>query len=273
MPTVEQAFQQFVEGFKIPGDYEDLASERSEQLKHFLKKEIGVNEVFWGGSYRRGTSMDLDSIKLHVVLSPKYFYNCQKNSRKMLNFLRTTMSGEYANIKPGKSGQVLTVKFSGRPHLDLIPSLKLTNGNFLIPNGIGGWFKSNPATQQTIFDGKEGDSSGKFKNLVKTIKVWNNNLGMPFNSYFLELLTYYRANDFSKSYADLVISLFYSMILFLPEFLSCPAVKAPVSLGDPAGVYERIEEAHGISSRALNEKDSHKAIALWKTLLGEGFGG
>jgi hypothetical protein len=37
-------------------------------------------------------------------------------------------------------------------------------------------------------------------------------------------------------------------------------------------VKPRIKEAHGISDRALREKDPAAAIELWRWLLGEKFG-
>lgn len=273
MPDVEQAFQSFLAGMNLSGHHVNAALERGSRLKEFVKTEIKVSGVFWGGSFRRGTSVGpLSRAKLHVVLNPKYFYEYQKNSRKLLNFLKNRLSREYENLLTGREGQVVTVKFPDLPYLEVIPSIKLSEGNFIIPNGIGGWIKTNPARQEALFKDKEEASGGQFKNLVKIMKAWNIQAGRPFNPYFLELLVYYRANDFTRTYGEYLNSLFLSKILFLPEFLSCPAVREPVSLGDLAGVRQKIEDAYSISSRALNERDDESAIQIWRSLLGEKFG-
>lgn len=274
MPTVEQAFQDYLAGLGLSGDRVKAARERRNRFKDFIKKEVRVNGVLWGGSFRRGTCTGpLERAKLHVVLSPIYYYECQKNSRKLLNFLRGSLTGEYGSSAKGRGGQVITVRFPDPPHLDLVPSIKLSGGDLIIPNGLGGWIKSNPHKEEQIFNEKEGASGGVFKGMAKLIKAWNRQIGMPFNPYFLELLVYYRVNDFNKTHAEHLNSLFRGKILFLPEFLSCPAVREPVSLGNLSEVRQKIEDAYNVSGRALNERDDDKAISLWKMLLGEKFGG
>lgn len=273
MPALEQAFQNYLKGIEISGEESCVASERSDLIKKYIMNEIKVSRVFWGGSFRRGTCAGpLDGVKLHIVLSPDYFYECQKNSRKLLNFLKKTVAGEYRHVNIGRDGQVVTVKFGSRPDLYLIPSVRLSSGNYHVPNGIGGWYKTNPARQEELFNSKEELSSGRFRNLVKLIKAWNAHIRRPFNSYFLELLVYYRVNDFTGSYAEMVHSLFWSKQIFLPEFLSCPAVKEPVSLGQLDVVREKIESAYNTSDQALKEEDQEKAVMMWKSLLGDNFG-
>lgn len=273
MPAEEQAFQHFLKGLELPGDHVRAVKERNSLIKGLIKNEIKISGLFWGGSYRRGTyAGSQDSIKLHAVISPKYFYECQKNSRKLLNFVKHRLTSDQLDIQAGRGGQVLTVRFSPPPDIDLVPSIKLSNGNYMVANGIGGWLKTNPARQEELFNTKEGSSGDRFKSLVKLIKAWNRNIGGPFNSYFLELLIYYRVNEFSKTFAELVNSVFWSMTVFLPEFLSCPAVREPVSLGELKAAAERAEDAYSLSYRALNEGSSEKAVELWKAILGDNFG-
>lgn len=273
MPAEEQAFQDFLKNLELPRSYAGLVRERGILIKDQIKKEIKIGGVFWGGAYRRGTySGSQDGVKLHVVMSPKYFYECQKNSRKLLAFLRQRLASDLPDIIIGKGGQVLTVKFPSPPDIDLVPSIKLSNGNYMVSNGIGGWLKTNPARQEELFNTREEASDGRFKGLARLIKAWNRHIGGPFNPYFLELLIYYRVNDFAKTYAELMNSVFWSMTVFLPEFLSCPAVREPVSLGELDVSGQRAEEANNISHRALHESSSEKSRALWKSILGDDFG-
>lgn len=272
MPDVEQAFMVFLDGMRVPDSFVYKTAERSESLRDFLKREVRINKVFPGGSYRRGTCvLPFNSVKLHVVLNPKHYYECRKNSRKVMSFLKAVLAGGYSNVHIGREGQTVTIPFSDSPGIDLAPSLKLSTGNYLVPNGIGGWFKANPARQEAIFNSKEEESNGKFKNLIKIIKTWNLNAGRPFNSYFLELLAYYRANDFAVGYGRMVNSLFRGMTIFLPEFLSCPVVKAPISVGDISVTDKLAENARDVSDSALGRTGGEEAVMLWKSLLGDRF--
>ncbi|MFZ5651113.1 MAG: SMODS domain-containing nucleotidyltransferase [Bacillota bacterium] len=272
MPDVEQAFKVFLEGMRVPDSFVYATAERSEALRDFLKREIRINKIFPGGSYRRGTCVfPFNSVKLHVALNPKHYYECRKNSWKVLSFLKAALAGGYPNVRIGREGQTVTVPISGGPDIELAPSLKLSTGNYLVPNGIGGWFRANPARQEAIFNSKEEESDGKFKNLIKILKSWNLNAGRPFNSYFLELLAYYRANDFSGGYGRMVTSLFRSMTIFLPEFLSCPVVKAPISVGDMSVIDKLVENARDVSESALGRTGNEEAVILWKSLLGDRF--
>jgi len=272
LPNMEKAFQDFAASLEMPGEGLKAALEKSEQVSEWIKSKLKVNGTFPGGSYRRGTGMPLDSLKLHLVLSQKYYYDCKENSIKLLMFLKNRLPGEFGDTLIGKSGQVVRIKTPTEINLDLVPSIKLTKGGYLTPNGHGGWFKTNPDREEAIFENKEEASSGRFKKLAKIMKAWNLYVDMPFNPYFLELVVYYRVNDFAKLYAELVHSLFASMRLFLPEFLNCPAVGEVISSGASAGVrQEVVEEAYRLTSRAMSEIDGEKAVLIWQSLLGEGF--
>lgn len=273
MPNVEKAFQNFSASLELPGERLKAALERSEQVTDWIKRKLKVTGTFLGGSYRRGTGMPLDSLKLHLVLSPKYFFDCRENSTKLLNFLRNRLSEDYGDTIIGEGGLVVKIKTTSAVDLDLIPSIRLTKGGVLAPNGHGGWFKTNPNREETIFKNKDEISSGKFIKLAKIMKAWNLHTGRPFNPYYLELVVYYRVNDFAKPYAELVHSLFASMRLFLPEFLNCPAVGEVISAGAQAGVRQKVvEEAYSLTSKAVSERDGEKAVLIWKSLFGESFG-
>lgn len=274
MPALELAFQKFLAGLDLPREQADAARERGRQVNDFLKRELKAGGVLWGGSFRRGTYLGFSGggIKLHVVVNPKYYYECQKNSRKLLNLLRHRLAGEYAETGMIRDGQALALKFPTPPDIHLVPSIRLSDGNLMVPNGIGGWYKTNPARQEKVFNSREESSGGEFKSLVKIIKAWNIHIHRLFTPYYLELLVYYRVSDSRRTYGEYLASLFRSMRVFLPEFLSCPAVRDPVSLGDLEGVRPRIEEAFDLSERALGEKDPGAAAELWKCLLGGKFG-
>lgn len=244
----------------------------SEEISRWLKDKLKVKSIFWGGPYRRGTTLPSDSLRLHLILGSKHFYDCRDNSLKLLNFLKSRLSEGYCAAVLAEGGTAVRIAKPSLIALDLVPSIRLSQGGFFVPNGHGGWCKTNPAREEAIFQEKDEASGGRFRKVVKILKAWNLRAGGPFNPYFLELLIYYRVADFGKPYADLVHSIFDSMRLFLPDFLNCPAVKEAVSAGVEAGVRKKVvEDACVIAGRAVNEKNAFEAALAWRFLLGEGF--
>lgn len=270
---VEKAFEKFAAGLKIPKERLKITLERSEYLSEWFKRKLKVTGTFHGGSYRRGTGMPLDSLKLHLIFSQKYYYEYKENSAKLLYFVKNQLLEDYNQALIIKGGLAVRIKVPTAVDLDLLPTIKLTQEGYLVPNGNGGWSKTNPAREKQIFKTKDENSSGKFLKLVKIIKAYNLKAGRPFNPYFLELVIFYRVNEFTKLCADLVHALFSSMRLFLPEFLNCPAAGEIISSGAPESVRRRlIDEAFALTSRAAGEREYEKSVLLWKSLLGDRFG-
>ncbi|MCL6638316.1 MAG: hypothetical protein K6T80_01370 [Firmicutes bacterium] len=274
MVSVEQSFHQLFAVLEVPPARVRLASERCDGVRDLLAKEgVNVGEIFWGGSFRRGTCVNrLKTVKAHFVLEAKHFYDSRKSSAKLLSFLRNKLAGEQKSALTGRDGQVVTVHYETPPDLELVPSIKLAAGGYLVPNGAGGWFKTNPARQAALYHEKEKNSGGKFQNLTKILKVWNARSGNVFNPYYLELIVYYRVNDYNRTYAELVNSLFWSMLLFLPEFVSCPAAGEIVSRGSVGEAGEKVKSAHEVTARAIKGRDAGETLLLWRSLLGESFG-
>lgn len=273
MPNVEKAFQDFAASLKPPGEQLKASIEKSKQVGEWFKRELKVTGTFPGGAYRRGTGMPMDSIRLHLVMSSKYFYNCRENSVKLLNYLKGILPEDFGDFTTGEGGQVVRIQAPSMVALDLVPSIKLTKEGYLAPNGQGGWYKTNPNREDALFKKKDESSSGKFTGLAKIMKAWNLYTGGPFDPYFIELLVYYRVNDFVKLYAELAHSLFASMRIFLPEFLSCPAAAEVISCGSsPEARQGAMEKAYLLSDKAVSERNAGNAVLIWKSLLGERFG-
>jgi len=270
---VDKAFQNFAAGLVPPRESLNAAIEKSEQVSKWAKQKLKLTGTFYGGSYRRGTAMPLDSLRLHLLLSQKYYYDFNENSTKLLSYIRKRIAEDYSDPVIGEGGTVVRLKSADAVDLDLVLSIKLTRGGYLVPNGHGGWYKTNPSKEEKLFRNKEDASSGRFLALAKLIKAWNLYTDSPFNSYYLELVVYYRVNDFVKLYSDLVFSVYSSMSLFLPEFLNCPAVGEIVSSGTQVEArHKHVEKAYNLAKQANGEKNSENAILLWGSLFGENFG-
>lgn len=269
---IEHVFQDFAKNLVLPGDQLAPAIEKSRQVSEWAKRKVKSLGSFFGGSYRRGTDIPQDSLKLHLLLSQKHYFDCDENSTKLLFFLKKRLSENYFKPVIDGGGTVVRLNSPTAAALDLLPSIKLSRGGYLVPNGQGGWYKTNPGREEALFNKKEEVSKGKFLKLARIMKTWNINAGLHFEAYFLELVVYYRINDFSKSYPDLVHSLFVSMRLFLPEFLNCPAAGEVISSGANAGFRQTVlGEAERQASQAVKEIEFEKALAAWQLILGEDF--
>jgi hypothetical protein len=270
---VEEVFREFSNNLFMPINRLQPAIDKGQQVSEWAKRELKSFGSFFGGSYRRGTDMPQDSLKLHLLLSQKNYYDCGENSTKLLFFLKKRLSENFCNSIVDGGGTVVRLKASPDADLDLFPTIKLSRGGYLVPNGHGGWCKTNPGNEETIFKKKEEVAAGRFLKLVKIMKAWNIEAGLPIDAYFLELVVYYRINDFSRYYHDLIHSLFVSMRLFLPEFLNCPAAGEVISSGANPDVRTIVlSEAERIVCKAIEERDIGKSLEIWQTLLGRSFG-
>lgn len=274
MPSnIDQVFENFAKNLVLPGDHLTHAVEKSLQVTEWAKRKIKSYGSFFGGSYRRGTDIPQESLKLHLLLRQKHYFDCDENSTKMLFFLKKRLADDYHKPVIKGGGTVVRLSSPTAAALDLLPTIKLSRAGYLVPNGQGGWYKTNPNKEEALFKNKDEASRGRFLKLTKIMKTWNIHAGGPFDPYYLELIIYYRVNDFSKFYPDLVHSLFSSMRLFLPEFLNCPAAGEVISSGAGAGVKQTVLcEAEGLAGRAVKEGDIIKAREIWQSLLGENLG-
>jgi hypothetical protein len=270
---IDEVFQNFAKNLVLPGERLTPTMEKSQQVSEWAKRKLKSFGSFFGGSYRRGTDIPQESLKLHLLLSQKHFFDSDENSTKLLYFLKKRLSEDH--YKPVINGGGTVVRLNSPPAaaLDLLPTIKLSRGGYLIPNGHGGWYKTNPGKEETLFKKKEEVSAGRFLKLAKIMKTWNINAGLPFDAYFLELVVYYRVNDFSKLYPDLVHSLYVSMRLFLPEFLNCPAAGEVISSGAGMGVRQTVLcEAERLAAMAIKEREIEKALEIWQLILGGSIG-
>ncbi|MFX4261642.1 SMODS domain-containing nucleotidyltransferase [Pelotomaculum propionicicum] len=274
MPNnIDQIFKEFAEKLVLPADRLKPAIEKSRQVSEWAKRKIKSHGSFFGGSYRRGTDIPQESLKLHLLLSRKHYYDSNENSTKLLFFLKKRLSEDYHKPVINGGGTVVRLYSPPEAALDLLPTIRISSGGYLVPNGQGGWYKTNPGKEEALFKMKDDNSSGKFLKLAKIMKTWNINAGHPFDAYFLELVVYYRVNDFLKIYPDLVHSLFVSMRLFLPEFLNCPAAGEVISSGTGSGVRQTVLcEAERLTLDAVKETEVKNALAAWQSVLGGNFG-
>ena len=98
------------------------------------------------------------------------------NSTKLLNKFKSALTNisHYENADIHRKQQAITLKLSSyKWNFDLVPCFHTTSGVYLIPNGNGGWMKTNPEKDQELVTSINQKHNGKFLELVRLVKYWN----------------------------------------------------------------------------------------------------
>lgn len=126
------------------------------------------------------------------------------NSTKLLDKFKNALVNishyESANIH--RRQQAITLKLSSYEwNFDLVPCFHTTSGVYLIPNGKGGWMKTNPEKDQELVTSINKKHNGNFLELVRLVKYWNSKAfdrkANIESSYLLEVMlaNYYSSRE------------------------------------------------------------------------------
>lgn len=127
------------------------------------------------------------------------------NSTKLLNKFKNALINishyESANIH--RRQQAITLKLSSYEwNFDLVPCFHTTSGVYLIPNGKGGWMKTNPEKDQELVTSINKKHNGNFLELIRLVKYWNSKAfdrkANIESSYLLEVMlaNYYSSREY-----------------------------------------------------------------------------
>lgn len=126
------------------------------------------------------------------------------NSTKLLNKFKSALTNisHYENADIHRKQQAITLKLSSYEwNFDLVPCFHTTSGVYLIPNGNGGWMKTNPEKDQELVTSINKKHNGNFLELVRLVKYWNSKAfdrkANIESSYLLEVMlaNYYSSRE------------------------------------------------------------------------------
>ncbi|MFH0967082.1 MAG: nucleotidyltransferase, partial [Methanobacteriota archaeon] len=216
-----------------------------------------IDTEFLTGSYIRGTKITpLDDVDLFLVLSPDGLshyptgfitrnsttvyrnfldQNGYVSSIKILNALQSGLSTKYQTIN--RENQALNIFLTSYGiGIDIVPSFKLENQNYLIPYGHGKnhWLITNPQKDQEIVEQINNQTNKVFKDIIRIIKYWNKKKNYNrLSSYHIEAIG---MNIFR--YRNDISSYLVGLMLFFNEAknytYNCPD---PTGIGDPITSY------------------------------------
>jgi len=213
------------------------------------------------------------------------------NSTLVLNRFKTMLSDvrEYkqSDIKRSGSAVVLTLK-SREWNFDIVPCFRTVvetdrKNYYLIPNGKGGWMKTEPTIEKDRITNVNTMHVGKVLDTIRLVKFWNRRGQMPtMASYVIEtmILDYFEGRDETPNYID---ERFRDVLKYIANNIwndiydskgiegniNTLTVKEKKKLQERSNTdYTRICDAIYAETQ---EKDMRKAINIWRNILGHDF--
>lgn len=206
---------------------------------------------------------------------------------KFVSALKTVPQYANAGIKRNQEAAVLELK-SYDWNFDIVPCFftvpnEYGNTYYLIPDGGGGWKKTDPSIDQERTSRINQAHDGRLLNIVRIMKYWNKRPTMPsMGSYLLEtvILNYYEHKiNKASEFVDIEI----------PGLLEHIWLNINNDVQDPKGIQGNInsltsEERGKISTRAWldknkaeearsheTNKDYRRSIGKWAEVFGSEF--
>lgn len=205
------------------------------------------------------------------------------NSTKLLNKFKNALIdiSHYESANIHRRQQAITLKLSSYEwNFDLVPCFHTTSGVYLIPNGKGGWMKTNPEKDQELVTSINQKHNGKFLELVRLVKYWNSKAfdrkaKIP-SSYLLEVML---TNCYSQK------EYFYDTPLEFEQSLCYLKDNIWNTVNDPKDIegdlnHLNYEEKISLISRINNDLENienssgvskEKEFKYWKEVLGNEF--
>ena len=174
--TVAAAFTEFQGRLALTANQRTIAAGRVANLKTFFAANYQVATSPWAiGSYGRDTIVRPErDIDIMVALSvDPYWARYQSDSRAFLRWLRDGLNRQYPNTQVGVRQIAVHLALGENLEVDLVGAFHAQGGGFWIPNGSGGWQKTNPPFHDKLMTDSNVRLGGRLKPLVRVMKGWN----------------------------------------------------------------------------------------------------
>jgi len=142
-----------------------------------------------------------DGLSWNPLLMPRWANGSWVSSSKLIDGFATVLKRRFPQTKIKPNGHAVTVQMTQGANAaskglgyDIVPCFSLSPnqqgeiGFYLMPDGHGGWIRTNPKHDGDVADLLQRDHNGLFRKAVKLLKYWNaEQLDGKLNSYFIEL--------------------------------------------------------------------------------------
>jgi hypothetical protein len=146
-------------------------------------------------------TVQTDGLLSNPLLTPRWANGQFVSSAKLIEGFSAVLKRRFpqTNVKPG--GQAVSIQMThGQSSIsdglgyDIVPCFSLTpqlqndRPFYLMPDGCGGWIRTNPRADAVVADILQDNHNHLFRKVVKLLKYWNTEqLGGTLSSYFVEL--------------------------------------------------------------------------------------
>jgi len=281
--TIAAAFEQLKNNLEITGLQKTTVSERQQNVRDAIEKELKVPDSFLTGSYSRSTMiapLNEADVDIFIVLDPSYYL--QNGAASVLDKVKNVLRKTYTKTPDiSRNGQAVTIQFTDFM-VDVVPGFNRQGGGYLIPNSLtNSWISTDPKKHVEIISNANAKHNDDFIPLIKMIKSWNKNIDHYFRSFHLEVLLYYVLMDVTISNYPSASRYFFDKAR---DFVTKQNID-PAGYGGDIGAYintqEKINEAkskfQNAYERALNaealERNGYitKAMEAWRQIFGDYF--
>ena len=206
------------------------------------------------------------------------------NSRSVLNKFKERLGQTYSTSDhPVRDGEAVKLELRYDWSFDVVPCFYTVDNFFLIPNGYGGWKKTDPTKDRDFVKKVNKKHNGKVLPLVRLCKKWFEvkNVRTP-ASYMIETMVVNYCNDrlMLSEYIDLEFRdlLNYLRYAVYYQVVDMKGIQDDVNeLSDEEKeiisfkAYKDYKKACLAIKAELDEKDWKKSINLWGEIFGEDF--
>lgn len=188
--TIEAAFEELLDRQGMTSNQAEAARNHVEGISSFFAPpnfEM-YERVFTIGSYRRGTMCDGEiDVDVMVPLSGSYWQRYQSDSRAFLYWVRDRLKTRYPQSKVSTKEVAVVLDFSV-VRAEVVPCFKHPQDGYWMPNGTGGWQRTNPPFHTQLVEADDTALGKRLKPLIKLLKWWNTANGHHLSSFHVEMI-------------------------------------------------------------------------------------
>lgn len=288
---MDPAFRKFLENIKLTdlqkADAETKIRNVSETLhaKYYPATTYDGSTKLLIGSYGKHTHIrpprDIDLLfKMPDSEFARFDALSGNKQSQLLQEVRGILKDRFSTTEEIKAwGKVILISFAESTHtVELLPAWRLPSGEYRIPNteNGGSWDTWNPSAEiKAIHD--SSTQTKHTKSLVRMLKAWVRNSGVPLKSFILEILVidYLRDeynNQVNERYAQLVLGFFEYLRAKRHGSVHSLGSSQSISLGDEWS--SRVDSALSRAQKAIEHETQDKlrdASLEWQKIFGTDF--
>lgn len=194
--TTAEAFNEFKDKLQLTAPQTTLVNSRRDNVIGYLRSAFPSSSdlpfalgKLIGSAGRETIIRPIDDIDLLAKFSNQdnIFERYRHDSRSFLYRVRDALTRFRVQVV-GARGQAVRLFYTNPPNVDIAPVFGWGEGGYVLPDGQGGWIRTDPDFHAQYFAQRDHALGYLFKPMVRMLKRWNNEHGKYFRSFHLEVV-------------------------------------------------------------------------------------